>query len=104
MAHGLTTAGGAVRITKRYGMSRGDQPYSGLILAVFITLPHFSVSSVMNFPKSAGERACTSPPSSESLALILGSVSPALIAWLSLSMTSVGVSLGAPTPLQPLVA
>src|SRR5690242_1758028 len=28
--------------------------YSGLMLAARITLPHFSVSSAMNFPSSAG--------------------------------------------------
>ena len=34
---------------------RGDErPYRALILAVRITLPHFSVSSAMNFPNSAG--------------------------------------------------
>src|SRR5262249_26793126 len=30
-------------------------PYSGLMLAARITLPHFSISSAMSFPKSAGE-------------------------------------------------
>ena len=29
--------------------------YSTLILAARITLPHFSVSAAMNFPKSAGD-------------------------------------------------
>jgi len=31
--------------------------YSGLMLAVRITLPHFSISPAMNFPKSADELA-----------------------------------------------
>jgi hypothetical protein len=31
-----------------------DRPYSGLMLAARITLPHFSVSSAMSLPKSAG--------------------------------------------------
>jgi ABC-type uncharacterized transport system permease subunit len=30
--------------------------YSGLILAARITLPHFSVSSSMNFPKAVAAR------------------------------------------------
>jgi hypothetical protein len=51
-----------------------------------ITLPHFSVSSAMNLPKSAGEPACTKVPSSVSRALNLGSASAALISLLSLSM------------------
>ena len=36
---------------------------SGLILAVRITLPHFSVSSPISFPKSAGEPASRGAPS-----------------------------------------
>src|SRR5262249_29170095 len=42
-----------------------EQGHSGLILANFTTLPHFSTSSEMIFPKAAGE-----PPSMGS---ILGS-------------------------------
>src|SRR5262245_10792549 len=72
--------------------------YSGLILAARITLPHFSVSSAINLPKSAGESASTSPPSSASRALSLGSARPALISLLSFSTISAGVFLGAPTP------
>ena len=40
----------------RYGTCR-DADYSGLMLAARITLPHFSVSSAMSLPKSAGEPA-----------------------------------------------
>src|SRR5262249_6637310 len=40
------------RETGRYGTSRGIA-YIGLMLAARITLPHFSVSSAMNFPNSA---------------------------------------------------
>src|SRR5262245_4082868 len=69
--------------------------HSGLILAARITLPHFSVSSAISLPKSAGEPTNTVPPSSASLALILGSARPALISWLSLTMISAGVLLGA---------
>jgi hypothetical protein len=36
---------------------RADRLYSALMLAARITLPHFSVSSAMSLPKSAGEPA-----------------------------------------------
>src|SRR5215203_5255145 len=62
-----------------------------LIFAALITLPHFSVSSAMSLPKSAGEPAITVPPRSLSCVLILGSARPALISLLSLSTISVGV-------------
>ena len=59
------------------------------MLAARITLPHFSVSSAMSFPKSAGE------PGKHRAAQVgkprlmsLGSASAALISLLSLSMTS----------------
>ena len=68
--------------------------------ANLITLAHFSVSSAMNLPKSAGEPASTSPPRSASRALSLGSARPALISLLSLSTISAGVVFGAPMP-QP---
>src|ERR1700730_16578985 len=42
-------------------------------LAARITIPHFSVSSVRCFPKSDGEPANTTEPSSVSRALSLGS-------------------------------
>src|SRR5215813_9423009 len=60
----------------------------------FMTFPHFSVSSAMRFPYSAGERASTVPLRSAKRAFILGSVRAALISLLSLSTISVGVSLG----------
>ena len=41
-----------------------DQSYSALILAALITLPHFSVSSAMSLPKSAGEPPSGTPPNS----------------------------------------
>src|SRR5947199_7285310 len=53
--------------------------HSGLMPANLITLAHFSVSSAMSLPKSAAEPAITSPPSSASRALILGSTRAALI-------------------------
>jgi hypothetical protein len=83
---------------------RTDRPHCALMLAARITLPHFSVSSAMNLPKSAGEPASTVAPKSASRALIVGSASPALISLLSLSMISVGVFLGAPTPKKPLAS
>ena len=74
------------------------------MLAARITLAHFSVSSAINLPKSAGEPVSTTPPASASRALTLGSASAALISLLSLSTISVGVFLGAPTPNQVLAS
>src|SRR5262245_26265527 len=62
------------------------------MLRVRITLPHFSVSSSMSLPKSAGEYASTSPPRSASRAFILGSARAALTSVLSLSTISAGVA------------
>ena len=42
-----------------YGIVGGAPRHSGLMLAALITLAHFSVSSAMNLPKSAGEPAST---------------------------------------------
>ena len=67
-----------------------------------MTLPHFSVSSVMSLPKSLGEPGSTVPPRSASRAFILGSASAALISLLNFSMISTGVFLGAPIPHQAL--
>src|SRR5215472_5586481 len=53
--------------------------YSGLMLAARITLPHFSVSSAMNFPKSAGVIGIGVPARSSSRAFIFGSARAALI-------------------------
>jgi hypothetical protein len=66
--------------------------HPGLMLAARIALPHFSVSSVMSLPKSAGEPLSTLPPKSASFALILGSERAALISLLSLSTISAGPS------------
>src|SRR5262245_63908406 len=76
--------------------------YSALMLAARITLPHFSVSAAMNFPKSADEPERGVPPKSASRAFIFGSASAALIPSFSLAMISTGVSLGAPMPVQTL--
>ena len=54
-----------------YGTCRRQcRVISGLMLAARITLPHFSVSSAISFPKSAGESASAAPPRSASRALI----------------------------------
>src|SRR5438132_2658154 len=68
------------------------------MFAARITLPHFSVSSAMSLPKSAGESKSAVAPRSASRAFILGSARAALISLLSLSTISAGVSLAAPTP------
>src|SRR5580704_3414947 len=65
-----------------------------------ITLPHFSVSSTISSPKSAGEPASAVPPMSASHAFILESRRATLISLLSLSTISAGASLGIPTPYQ----
>src|SRR5438128_1743929 len=72
--------------------------------ANLITLPHFSVSSVISLPKSPGEPRSRVPPNSASRALILGSVRTALISLLSLSTISAGVPVGAPAPHQELAS
>src|SRR5262249_42155781 len=74
--------------------------YSGLIPVNFTTLPHFSVSSAIIFPKSAGDIGAGTTPSSLKRAFILGSASPALISLFSLSTISAGVLFGAPMPHQ----
>src|SRR5262245_23458243 len=92
-----------VRGTKFYGIfDRGH--YSDLMPANLITLAHFSVSSAMNSVKSAGVIGIGVPPRSASRAFIFGSVSASLISLFSLSMISVGVFLGAPTPNQPVAS
>ena len=84
------------------GMCSRTANHSGLMLAVRITLPHFSVSSAMSLPKSEGEPAITVPPRSASRALSWGSARAALISLLSLLTISAGVPEGPPTPYQPL--
>src|SRR5262245_30895759 len=79
--------------------STGDRRgQSAMMPTNFTTLPHLSVSSAMNFPKSAGEPTSGVLPRSASRALILGSARPALISLLSLSTISAGVAFGAPMP------
>src|SRR5262245_65834157 len=49
------------------------EPHTGLMLPARITWPHFSVSSAMSLPKSAGEPANTVPSRSASRSLIFWS-------------------------------
>ena len=74
------------------------------MLPARMTLPHFSVSSAMSFPKSAGEPESVVAPRSARRAFTLGSARPALIALLSLSTISTGVFPGAQTPFHPLAS
>src|SRR5262249_33249459 len=76
------------------------QPHSGLMPANLITLAHFSVSSAISFPNSAGDPGSVTPPRSARRAFILGSWRAALTSLLSLSTISAGVAFGAPTPNQ----
>ena len=68
------------------------------------TLAHFSVSSARSLPNSAGEPASGEPPVSARRALMAASAKAALIAALSVSMISAGVSLGAPMPVAALAS
>src|SRR5262245_36717204 len=72
----IRTSAGGVELRN---IGSGLPCQSGLILAVRITLPHFSVSSAMNFPSSAGEHVYTVAPRSASRAFILGSARAPLI-------------------------
>src|SRR5262249_26054960 len=65
--------------------------HSALILAARTTFAHFSVSSAISLPKSAGEPGSPVAPKSASRDLIFGSSSAALISLLSLSMIPAGV-------------
>src|SRR5262245_12410215 len=66
----------------RYGTLAPRPPGQSALMPVnFTTLPHFSVSSAISLPKSAGVPGSTVPPKSASRALILGSARPALISF-----------------------
>src|SRR5262249_23246857 len=91
---------GCASAVRRTGFTERQSAHSCLMPANLIPLAHFSVSSAMSLPKSAGEPASTVPPSSASRALILGSASAALVCRLSLSMMAADVALGAPKPHQ----
>src|SRR5215831_1651893 len=83
-------------VSGELGQTVSDQP--SLMPTVLITLLHFSISSAMSLPKSAGVPGRAGPARSANLVLNAGSARPALISVLSLSMISLDVSLGAPTP------
>src|SRR6516225_6398537 len=80
------------------GRRSASRHHSSLLFAARITLPHFSISSVMSFPKSAGEPGSGVLPKLASREFIFGSAKAALTSLLSLLMISVGVFLGAPRP------
>src|SRR5262245_5375987 len=99
--HSIVAAVRGTDVTKYWiGLPR----QSALMLAARTTLPHFSVSSAMSLPKSAGETTSGVTPKTASRAFILGSARPALISLLSLSTMSTGVFLGMPTPYQLLAS
>ncbi len=78
----------------RKGQYRAGLPnQSGFAPENLTTFAHFSVSSAISLPKSAGEPGSGVPPNSASRALILGSTSPALISLLSLSMIPAAFSI-----------
>jgi hypothetical protein len=73
--------------------------YSGLMLAVRMTLAHFLVSLTRNFPNSAGELGgSTNPPRSRRRALMAAWEMAKVISLLSKSTTAKGVFFGAPNP------
>src|SRR5262249_33938806 len=84
-----------------YGIFESGLPcQSALIPAARITLPHFSVSSAMSLPKSAGDPAWMRNPRSSYLALISGRARDALISLLSTSTISARIFLGPAMPTQ----
>src|SRR5215467_12432296 len=87
---GLHLLGVSLRFVTPCGHG-ADRRYSGWMLAVRITLAHFSVSSAIIRPKSAGEPASVAPPVSPRRAFIVGSAKAALISPLSLPMISADV-------------
>src|SRR5262249_53187865 len=68
------------------------------------TLPHYTATSVMSLPKTAGEPASAASPKSASRAFILGSARAAFISLFSLSIILGGVLFGAATPNQLLAS
>src|SRR5215471_2166256 len=78
--------------------------HCSLIPANLTTLAHFSVSAAMNFPSSSGAIGISTTPTSASRDFAFASASAALISLLSLSMISIGVFFGAPTPNHPLAS
>src|SRR6185295_16559589 len=75
-------------------------PYSGLMLAVRMTLPHFSMSWAKSFPNSVGVDGIGTLPRSAIRFIIAGSARPLLISRLIFSMICGSVPFGAPIPFQ----
>src|SRR5262249_34212198 len=72
--------------------------HSSVIPAARTPSPRLSASSAMSFPTAADVIDIGSTPKPASRALMWASAVTALISVLSLSITSAGVSFGAPTP------
>src|SRR5262249_60362276 len=76
-----------------YGIfHRGRADHSALMLAARITFAHFSVSSAMNLPKSAGVIDFGTLPMPANCVINLGSARAASIASWSLSMIAAGAT------------
>src|SRR5262245_58291599 len=86
----------AIRRTNRYGILDRVTASVCLDVGARFTLPHFSVSSTMNIPSSAGEPRNTVQPRSASRACILASVRTASTSLLRRPMISAGVFLRKP--------
>src|SRR5215510_12133695 len=80
--HRLRSESDPKRSSSLFADVGGAEAHSGLILAARITLPHFSVSSAINLPKSLGEPGSGVPPRAASRALKTGSARAALISAL----------------------
>jgi hypothetical protein len=76
----------------------GQLSTAALTPANLTTLAHFSVSSAISWPNSAGVTASGALAMSANRARISGSARPALIVLLSNATIPAGVSLGAPMP------
>src|SRR5262249_35054189 len=87
-----------------YRTSGGRTRYSGLMLAVRITMAHFSVSATTSLLKSEGDPGNTSAPSSAKRAFSVGCARPALISLLRVSMIVEDVLRGATTPYHVLAS
>src|SRR5262245_28958268 len=88
-------------------LNTGDgrlRPYSGLMFAARITLPHFSVSSARSLAKSEDEPVNISLANSAIRAFTVGSARAALTSRLIRSTIPVGVPLGTPIPSQPVTS
>ena len=83
---------------------RRDRLHSGFSPAALTTFAHFSVSSAISFPNSAGGPGSGSPPIAARRAFMPASAMAALISLLSLPMISTGVLPGAHMPYHWLVS